>query len=103
MLHNVTEYGTPQQDEKEVKLYNYKYIFEGRGGSGSPPAPSSSCGAWRNFYISNFFFTDTLQVGIPFPNVKDIQVDLKKKYNNIFQHSRKLLSGKEWYEIQAYR
>uniref|UniRef100_A0A0P4VV61 DNA 5'-3' helicase n=1 Tax=Scylla olivacea TaxID=85551 RepID=A0A0P4VV61_SCYOL len=53
-------------------------------------------------------FTDdnaraVIAVGIPFPNIKDIQVDLKKKYNNIFHHSRKLLSGSEWYEIQAYR
>ncbi|XP_063872986.1 Fanconi anemia group J protein homolog [Scylla paramamosain] len=53
-------------------------------------------------------FTDdnaraVIAVGIPFPNIKDIQVDLKKKYNNTFHRSRKLLSGSEWYEIQAYR
>lgn len=44
-----------------------------------------------------------IAVGIPFPNIKDIQVDLKKKYNNYHCRSRKLLSGSEWYEIQAYR
>ncbi|MPC33978.1 Fanconi anemia group J [Portunus trituberculatus] len=44
-----------------------------------------------------------IAVGIPFPSIKDIQVDLKKKYNNTFHHSRKLLSGREWYEIQGYR
>ncbi|KAG0721054.1 Fanconi anemia group J [Chionoecetes opilio] len=53
-------------------------------------------------------FTDdnaraVISVGIPYPNVKNIQVDLKKKYNDSFQRSRKLLSGKEWYDIQAYR
>lgn len=53
-------------------------------------------------------FTDdnaraVIAVGIPFPSIKDIQVDLKKKYNNALHQSRKLLTGKEWYEIQAYR
>ncbi len=50
-------------------------------------------------------------VGIPFPNVKDIQVDLKKRYNDGRRlENRKaedmataLLSGNEWYEIQAFR
>ena len=44
-------------------------------------------------------------VGIPFPNVKDIQVDLKRKYNDVRkrEENRELLSGKEWYDIQAFR
>ncbi|XP_066932023.1 Fanconi anemia group J protein homolog [Clytia hemisphaerica] len=41
-------------------------------------------------------------VGIPFPNVKDIQVELKRKYNNA-NVSRGLLNGGEWYEMQAFR
>ncbi len=43
-------------------------------------------------------------VGIPFPNIKDPQVDQKQKYNNdtrIVQEE--LLTGSEWYEIQAFR
>ena len=44
-------------------------------------------------------------VGIPYPNVKDSLVDLKRKYND---HKRNtvdpnILSGGEWYEIQAFR
>lgn len=44
-------------------------------------------------------------VGIPFPNVKDIQVDLKRKYNDVRkrEENRDLLSGREWYDIQAFR
>ena len=44
-----------------------------------------------------------ITVGIPFPNIKDIQVDLKKKYNNIYCSARKLMSGNDWYEAQAFR
>ncbi|XP_072273320.1 Fanconi anemia group J protein isoform X2 [Pyxicephalus adspersus] len=42
-------------------------------------------------------------VGIPFPNVKDLQVELKRKYNDQHSQSRGLLPGSHWYEIQAYR
>ncbi|KAG8451681.1 hypothetical protein GDO86_003752 [Hymenochirus boettgeri] len=42
-------------------------------------------------------------VGIPFPNVKDLQVELKRKYNDLHSKSRGLLPGSQWYEIQAYR
>lgn len=39
-------------------------------------------------------------VGIPFPNVSDFQVDLKKKFNT----SRKdMINGNSWYTQQAYR
>ena len=44
-----------------------------------------------------------ITVGIPFPNVKDLKIELKKKYNDEFSSQRNLLTGKEWYEIQAYR
>ncbi|KAM9320096.1 Fanconi anemia group J protein [Gastrophryne carolinensis] len=42
-------------------------------------------------------------VGIPFPNVKDLQVELKRKYNDQHTKNRGLLPGGMWYEIQAYR
>ncbi|KAJ7422146.1 Fanconi anemia group J protein like protein [Willisornis vidua] len=44
-----------------------------------------------------------LTVGIPFPNVRDLQVELKRKYNDLHKSTRGLLSGSQWYEIQAYR
>ncbi|KAK2912256.1 Fanconi anemia group J protein isoform X1 [Channa argus] len=53
-------------------------------------------------------FTDdnaraVVTIGIPFPNIKDLQVELKMKYNDQHCKSRGLLSGNRWYEIQAYR
>ncbi|XP_023679165.2 Fanconi anemia group J protein isoform X2 [Paramormyrops kingsleyae] len=53
-------------------------------------------------------FTDdnaraVVTIGIPFPNIKDLQVELKMKYNDQHCQSRGLLSGRRWYEIQAYR
>uniref|UniRef100_A0A3B4DJZ9 DNA 5'-3' helicase n=1 Tax=Pygocentrus nattereri TaxID=42514 RepID=A0A3B4DJZ9_PYGNA len=53
-------------------------------------------------------FTDdnaraVVTIGIPFPNIKDLQVELKMKYNDQHSKSRGLLPGGRWYEIQAYR
>ncbi|XP_030599345.1 Fanconi anemia group J protein isoform X2 [Archocentrus centrarchus] len=53
-------------------------------------------------------FTDdnaraVVTIGIPFPNFKDLQVELKMKYNDLHCKSRGLLPGSRWYEIQAYR
>uniref|UniRef100_A0A7N6AHJ2 DNA 5'-3' helicase n=1 Tax=Anabas testudineus TaxID=64144 RepID=A0A7N6AHJ2_ANATE len=53
-------------------------------------------------------FTDdnaraVVTIGIPYPNIKDLQVELKMKYNDQHSKSRGLLSGHRWYEIQAYR
>ncbi|KGL82705.1 Fanconi anemia group J protein [Tinamus guttatus] len=44
-----------------------------------------------------------ITIGIPFPNVKDLQVELKRKYNDQHKNKRGLLAGSQWYEIQAYR
>ncbi|KAL8591949.1 hypothetical protein ACOMHN_020427 [Nucella lapillus] len=49
------------------------------------------------------FARAVITVGIPYPNFKDIQVKLKKEYNDKAQSSRRLLSGSQWYEIQAFR
>ncbi|KAL5206580.1 hypothetical protein ABZP36_034789 [Zizania latifolia] len=42
-------------------------------------------------------------VGIPFPNINDVQVKLKKRYNDSYKSSKDLLSGSEWYCHQAFR
>ncbi|KAL4579106.1 hypothetical protein LXL04_015241 [Taraxacum kok-saghyz] len=42
-------------------------------------------------------------IGIPFPNVFDIQVAEKKRYNDTYKSSKSLLSGNEWYCQQAFR
>ena len=53
-------------------------------------------------------FTDAnaravLVIGIPFPNVKDTKVGLKKQFNDQGQQTRGLLSGDQWYSQQAFR
>ncbi|GFR59172.1 fanconi anemia group J protein [Elysia marginata] len=49
------------------------------------------------------FARAVITVGIPYPNFKDVQVELKRKYNDQHRHARGLLSGSDWYEIQAFR
>ncbi|XP_062594294.1 Fanconi anemia group J protein homolog isoform X2 [Saccostrea cucullata] len=44
-----------------------------------------------------------ITVGIPYPNAKDVQVKFKQEFNNMYRLSRGLLSGSEWYDIQAFR
>ncbi|CAG9532388.1 unnamed protein product [Cercopithifilaria johnstoni] len=53
-------------------------------------------------------FTDdrarcVVTVGIPFPNAMDEQVVEKKKYNDDYCTKLRILSGDEWYTMQAYR
>lgn len=43
-------------------------------------------------------------LGIPYPNVKDSKVTLKKKFNSHPRNKQRgLVSGDEWYSLQAYR
>lgn len=42
-------------------------------------------------------------VGIPFPAVKDPKVEEKKKYNDAGMRTQQLLSGDDWYHLQAFR
>ncbi|GFP82753.1 fanconi anemia group j protein homolog [Phtheirospermum japonicum] len=42
-------------------------------------------------------------IGIPFPNIYDVKVAQKKKFNDTYESSKKLLSGNEWYCQQAFR
>ncbi|CAF0846025.1 unnamed protein product [Brachionus calyciflorus] len=53
--------------------------------------------------FSDNYARAVIAVGIPYPNIKDIQVDLKRKYNNNLSVKKNLLKGDDWYEIQAYR
>ncbi|CAD5120524.1 DgyrCDS9089 [Dimorphilus gyrociliatus] len=44
-----------------------------------------------------------LTISIPYPNYQDIKVKLKQEHNNIYQQSKKLISGGDWYEFTAFR
>ncbi|CDS02763.1 hypothetical protein LRAMOSA00167 [Lichtheimia ramosa] len=54
-------------------------------------------------------FTDNncravVTLGIPFPNYKDLQIELKRDYNNArYKKGDQVLDGTEWYNTQAYR
>ncbi|KAI9270400.1 hypothetical protein BDA99DRAFT_501656 [Phascolomyces articulosus] len=54
-------------------------------------------------------FTDNncravIALGIPFPNIKDVQVELKKDYNTKrYNSGEPVLNGGGWYRTQAYR
>ncbi|KAL7751355.1 hypothetical protein RI367_003215 [Sorochytrium milnesiophthora] len=66
-------------------------------------------GVFRGKVSEGIDFTDerarcVICVGIPYPNAKDLQVQLKKTYNDKSRTpQRLLLSGNDWYEIQAFR
>ncbi|EPS66376.1 hypothetical protein M569_08401, partial [Genlisea aurea] len=42
-------------------------------------------------------------VGIPFPNMYEMKVAQKKRFNDTYETSKKLLNGNEWYCQQAFR
>lgn len=43
-------------------------------------------------------------VGIPFPNVRNLQIDLKRKHNDRKAcKNKEILPGSKWYESQAFR
>lgn len=45
-----------------------------------------------------------LAVGIPFPNFKDLQVSLRREYQDHKSRvNRKLVNGSWWYKLQAFR
>ena len=44
-----------------------------------------------------------IPVGIPYPSYLDQKVIQKREYNDRFSHTKRLLTGQQWYEIQAFR
>ncbi|KAL9555728.1 hypothetical protein MBANPS3_002225 [Mucor bainieri] len=56
--------------------------------------------------FSDNYCRAVVTLGIPFPGFKDLEVNLKRDYNNRMKsqsNGEHLLSGTEWYEAQAYR
>lgn len=44
-----------------------------------------------------------ITIGLPFPNFKSTEITDKRKYNDKFCKEMGLLSGQDWYTIQAFR
>ncbi|KAJ1870564.1 hypothetical protein LPJ55_004561 [Coemansia sp. RSA 990] len=58
--------------------------------------------------FSDYFCRTVVNIGIPYPAFKDVQVILKREYNDAHSvpkpgSSRQLLNGSKWYNIQAFR
>ncbi|RCH91609.1 Fanconi anemia group J protein, partial [Rhizopus stolonifer] len=54
--------------------------------------------------FSDHYCRAVVTLGIPYPGVKDLEVKLKREYNNKRRMRQKdVLSGQEWYSAQAYR
>jgi hypothetical protein len=76
--------------------------------TGDVPSGALMLAVCRGKVSEGLDFTDNnaravICVGIPFPNFKDTQVELKRQYNDKLSASTPLLNGSEWYEIQAFR
>lgn len=45
-----------------------------------------------------------ITIGIPYPNVREVTVDLKRQYNDLTRSSRpQIMTGSDWYACQAFR
>ncbi|KAK9837585.1 hypothetical protein WJX74_000931 [Apatococcus lobatus] len=91
--------GTGELFDKAMSDY-YSAIRRGKGGI--------FMAVCRGKVSEGLDFTDAnaravLVIGIPFPNVKDTKVGLKKQFNDQGQQTRGLLSGDQWYSQQAFR
>ncbi|KAJ2850423.1 hypothetical protein IWW36_001913 [Coemansia brasiliensis] len=59
--------------------------------------------------FSDYFCRTVVNIGIPYPAFKDVQIILKREYNDAHSSpkvgidSRQLLNGSKWYNIQAFR
>ena len=53
--------------------------------------------------FSNNNARSVLCVGIPYPNIKDRVIQLKREYNDKYAAQRGLLPGSKWYSLQAFR
>uniref|UniRef100_A0A5S6QV11 DNA 5'-3' helicase n=1 Tax=Trichuris muris TaxID=70415 RepID=A0A5S6QV11_TRIMR len=86
----------------------------------APSAGNSQCtgalllAVYRGKVAEGIDFADrqaraVVTVGIPYPNVKDLRIALKRQYNDSrLNDSRKIgkasfISGSQWFEVQAYR
>ncbi|XP_051891898.1 Fanconi anemia group J protein [Pristis pectinata] len=88
----------------DALLQSYYNVIKDRGNKGG----ALLVAVCRGKVSEGLDFTDdnaraVVTIGIPFPNVKDLQVELKRKYNDQHSRTRGLLPGSQWYEIQAFR
>ncbi|KAF1326665.1 Fanconi anemia group j, partial [Globisporangium splendens] len=88
--------------------YKYEVANAGAGRSGTKTG-AVFLAVYRGKVSEGIDFSNdnaraVLCVGIPFPNVKELQVSLKRQYQNEkSQVDKKLVNGAVWYQLQAFR
>ncbi|RUP49480.1 helicase C-terminal domain-containing protein [Jimgerdemannia flammicorona] len=94
--------------EKELNKF-YSYVEKVGNGLSGEKDGALFFAVYRGKVSEGIDFSDNncravIAIGIPYPHVYDIQVKLKRDYNETKSlMGRKLLSGSAWYDIQAYR
>ncbi|KAL3217802.1 hypothetical protein MRX96_050920 [Rhipicephalus microplus] len=107
-------HGTPEGRLRQFRLHHENEYFNHASGKYSDGYEDDRGGALllavcRGKVSEGLDFADNsaravVTIGIPFPNVKDIQVDLKRKYNDQqLKSGRQVMAGNSWYETQAFR
>ncbi|XP_057423797.1 uncharacterized protein LOC130717557 isoform X2 [Lotus japonicus] len=94
--------------KRRIKKIDLNHFYTVDSPQDSKKGGAALLGVCRGKVSEGIDFSDenarvVIIVGIPFPNINDVQVALKKKYNDTFKSSKNLLSGSQWYCHQAFR
>ncbi|WCJ44724.1 hypothetical protein M5689_025378 [Euphorbia peplus] len=94
--------------KRKVKKWDFNHFKATESTDNSKKDGAAFLAVCRGKVSEGMDFTDdyarvVIVVGIPFPNLFDIQVGLKKKYNDAYKTSKNLLNGNDWYCQQAFR
>nr|KYP65217.1 Fanconi anemia group J protein isogeny [Cajanus cajan] len=92
--------------KKRIKKSDLNHVHAVDSLQNSMKGGAALLGVCRGKVSEGIDFSDDnarIIVGIPFPNINDIHVALKKKFNDTYKSSKNLLSGNEWYCHQAFR
>lgn len=105
-------YSEPRKAGKDFDklLDEYKYaVASGRAGTAGTKTGAVFIAVYRGKVSEGIDFSNdnaraVLAVGIPFPSVKELQVSLKRQYQDEKSRvDKKLVSGHVWYQLQAFR
>lgn len=101
--------GTPKDFERLLKSY-YKVIQDTRGQAASSVGLTGALlfAVYRGKISEGLDLRDdncraVIPVGIPYPAFKDPKIVLKREFNDKHGLNKRLLSGQQWYESQAFR
>lgn len=107
-----TMYSEPRKAGKDFDalLDAYKYsVASGRAATAGEKTGAVFLAVYRGKVSEGIDFSNdnaraVLAVGIPFPSVKELQVSLKREYQDEKSRvDKKLVNGHTWYQLQAFR